>query len=72
MELVNLRQSMPKSPGTSRSQERRDGLLLEMPPEVDLSFRPPCWSSWRLGCEGKMSRKWTDAVRAEGVDSTDR
>ena len=41
MELVKLRQSVPKSPSEPlilRSGER--WLVLEMLPEVDLSFRP--------------------------------
>ena len=47
--------------------------MLEMQPEVDLSSRPrvPEFHG-DLGVRGKMSWKWTGAVRAEGVDSTDR
>ena len=53
-----------------RSVER--WLVLEMIPEVDLSSRPSAGVHGDLSVRGKMSRKWTDAVCAEGVDATDR
>ena len=58
VELVKLRQSVPKSP--SEPLVLRSGvrwLVLEF------------MENW---VRGKMSRKWSDAVRAEGVDSADR
>ena len=77
VELAKLRQSAPKShpePLVLRSGER--WLVLEMPPEVDLSYRPRVpkfMGTWVW--EGDLDilpRKWTDAVRAQGVDPTDR
>ena len=72
MELVKLRQSVPKSPPEPlvlRGGER--WLVLGVLSEVDLSSRS-AGVHGDLSVRGKMSRKCTDAVRAEGVDSTDR
>ena len=72
VELAELRQSAPESPPqplVHRSGER--WLVLEMLPEVRSVFQISSDGvHGDLSVRGKMSRKWTDAVRAEGVDST--
>ena len=85
LEFAEIRRRL-RSPSFARVRQRvfrnisfsgaERWLVLEVPPDIDLPYRlrVPEFTETRVweGDPDILPRKWTDAVRAQGVDPTDR